>query len=393
MKYGDVEEKVMRKFLYLNLILILFLLENCGPKQDKTDERSSGYPVHMTYIDGVKTVLNPDIPRDGRIKYQMGDVITLGEEGGPEEGILYFPGKIQVDSKGNIYVFDAEDYTIKVYDDKGHWIRNIGRRGQGPGEYMNMTDFDVSLDGRIFTCDIRQRRISFLNSDGTFDSSFLMKGPCDRLELDETGQLYLQQNFVFKQTSTSGSRQWEWFIIRTDPKGKNPFEYGKFLGTKIVWRPRQTEQGLWVNSHISRDSHTTVWIVDKQERLYLGYSQDYLISVLDKKGKPLFKFGRDFTPIKHPLYSPNLAHPEYYPAFYSRHLFFDDEGNLWLKQYIESDETGHLYDVFSPDGIFIQQAEVSERIIRYQNGKVYTIVETSSGDHVAKCYKLIQYTH
>lgn len=42
------------------------------------------------------------------------------------------------------------------------------------------------------------------------------------------------------------------------------------------------------------------------------------------------------------------------------------------------------------NGIFIRQAIVPERIIRYQNGKVYTVVETADGDRVAKCYKLIK---
>lgn len=382
-----------RKFLYLNIILILFLFDNCGPKQDKTDERSSGYPVQSTFIDGVKTVMNPEFPLDGRIRYQMGDIIILGEEGGPEEEILFFPHDIRIGPQSNIYVLDAEDVIIKIYDDRGHWIRNIGKRGQGPGEYTTISDFEISKDSHVFICDIRQRRISILKSDGTFDSSFLMTGPCERLELDYSGHVYIQQNAIFKQTSTSGSRHWEWFIIRTDSMGKNPFEYGKFQGPKIVWWPRQTEEGLWIKKHTSMDSHTTVWIVDKEGRLYLGYSRDYLISVLDKKGKPLFKFGREFTSIKHPLYSPDLAHPEYYPAFYSRYLFFDDEGNLWLKQYTESNEAGHLYDVFSTDGIYIRQAVVPERIIRYQNGKVYTIVETESGGRVAKSYKLIKDTY
>jgi hypothetical protein len=375
------------------MIILLLLNVQCIRKEKEASAENSEYPSRENIVDGVRTVMNPEFPRDGRIRYQMGDVITLGEEGGPEEEILFFPYDIRVGPQGNIYVFDAEDYTIKVYDDKSNWIRNIGRRGQGPGEYMNMTDFDISLDGRIFICDIRQRRISILNSDGTFNSSFIMKGPCNRLELDEAGQLYIPQYIPFKVTGTSGSKVWEMILMRTDSKGKKFFKYGKYPSLKFVWRLRKTEQGVWVGSpHTSMDGYTTVWTVDKEGRLYLGYSRDYLISVLDKKGKPLFRFGREFTPIKHPLYSPDLAHPEYYPAYYSRYLFFDDKGNLWLKQYTKSNEAGHLYDVFSPEGIFIQQAEVPEKIIRYQNGKVYTIVEAASGNYVARFYKLIKGT-
>jgi hypothetical protein len=379
----------MKKTGMIVIILLLACLY-CTRMKEEADKKRPGYPVREDIIEGIRTVMNPDFPQDGRIHYRMAEVITLGEEAGPEEGILFFPYDIRVDSQDHIYVADAEDMNIKVYDQNGSWIRNVGRRGQGPGEYMALSDFDVSQDDRIFISDIRQRRISILRTDGTFISSFTTKGGCARLRVDETGHVYLQHLVSFRPEGTSGEKNQEIIIKRIDSRGKNPFEYGKFPAGKFVWRPK-TEQGtIHITGHESQDAHTTVWIVGKGSRLYLGYSKEYLISVLDKKGKPIFRFGREFTPIKHPLYSPDLAHPECYPAFYSRYLFFDDECNLWLKQYTDSDETGHVYDVFSPDGIFIRQAVVPERIFRFQNGKAYSIVKLESETYAAKCYKLIK---
>jgi hypothetical protein len=380
----------MKKTGMIMAILLLNCIF-CTRMEDETDTKKPGYPARVDIIDGIKTVMNPDFPQDGRINYRIADAITLGGEEGLEEGILFFPYNIRVDSQDYIYVSDAEDMNIKIYDQSGNWIRNVGRRGQGPGEYTRISDFDVSQDGRIFISDIRQRRVSILRTDGTFVSSFLVKRSCDRLRVDETGsRIYFQQFISYRPKGTSGSKDQEIVIKRIDSRGKKPFEYGKFPAGKHVWRSK-TEYGMiQVKGHVSQDAHTTVWIVGKGNRLYLGYSKEYLISVLDKKGKPIFRFGREFTPIKHPLYSPDLAHPEYYPAYYSRYFFFDDEENLWLKQYTEGDEMGHLYDVFSSDGIFIRQAVVPEKILRYQNGKAYTIVELESGIYAAKCYKLIE---
>jgi len=372
------------------VVILLLACVYCTRMEEEEDTKKSGYPAREDIIDGIKTVMNPDFPRDGRINYRIADEIILGKEEGPEEGILFFPYDIRVDSQNYIYVVDAEDMNIKVYDQSGNWIRNVGRRGQGPGEYARINDFDVSQDGRIFISDIRQRRVSILRTDGTFVSSFLVKRGCDRLRVDETGRIYFQHFISYKPVGTSGEKDEEMIIKRTDSRGKNPFEYGKFPAGKFVWRPKSVSGMIQVTGHVSQDAHTTVWIVNKSGRLYLGYSRDYLITILDKKGKPLFKFGREFTPIKHPLYNPDLAHPEYYPAFHSKNLFFDDEGNLWLKQYTKNDKADHLYDVFSKDGIFIRQAVVPEKILRYQNGKAYTIVESESGEYVAKCYKLIE---
>lgn len=379
----------MNKTGVIAIILLLFCLQ-CSKNKERSDVNNSGYPIREDIIEGVKTVMNPDFPQDGRINYKIANVITLGNRRGPEEGKLFFPYDMRVDSEDQIYVLDAEDVVIKIYDRNGIWLRNVGRRGQGPGEYITISDFEVSHDGKIFILDTQQHRVLIFRPDGTFDSSFLVKGSCLRLKVDEKLQVYLQQNISFTRKGTYGSHEMEMILKRTDSKGKKLFEYGRFPYRKFVWRPRKTTQGIRITSHESREAHTTVWFVGKSGKLYVGYSGDYLVTVLDARGKPLLKFGRTFTPIKHPLYSPDLAHPKYYPAFYSRYVFIDNEENLWLKQYHESDKTEHLYDVFSKEGIFIRQAIVPERIFQFQNGKAYTILELESGDYVAKCYKLVE---
>jgi hypothetical protein len=377
-----------KSVIFVTIILLLF--GQCANKGEEEAKKNLGYPIRKDIIQGIKTVMNPDYPRDGLFTYRMADVITLGREGEPNDGILFFPYIIRVDPIGNIYVLDAEDVNIKIYDRNGRWIRNVGRRGQGPGEYTNLSDFDVSIDGRIFILDTQQHCMLILKPDGTFDSRILLKGSCLRLKVDSIGQVYLQQNISFIRKGDHGSYEMEMILKRIDSRGKNLFEYGKFPYSKVVWGPKKTERGIRIVSHRSREAHSTVWIVGKEDQLFVGYSGNYLITVFDRKGKPLFRFGREFNQVKHPLFNPDLAHPRHYPAFYSRYLFIDDEGNLWLKQYDENEKTDHLYDVFSRDGIFIRQAVVPERIFLYQNGKAYTIVESESGEYVAKCYKLVE---
>ena len=379
----------MNKTSVIAIFLLLLCLQ-CSENQERKNAKSLGYPIREDTIEGIKTIMNPDYPRDGRIVYSMTDVVTLGSEGEPEDGILFYPLKIRVDAQDNIYVSDAVDKTIKIYDRSGKWIKNVGKRGQGPGEYMAINDFDVTGDGRIFISDIRQRRVSILSNDGTFVSSFLTERGCERLKVDEEDQVYLQVSISSGPLGQSGSEDMKMIIKRTDLRGKNLREYGRFPAGKFVWGPQKTNGGIVITGHVSPDAHATSWIVDKSGRLYLGNNRDYIISILNKTGKPIFRFGREFTKIKHPLYSPDLAHPEYYPAFYSRCFFFDDEENLWLMPYTDSNENDHLYDIFSPGGIFIRQAVVPLKILQYQNGKVYTIVETEKGDYLVKYFRLVE---
>jgi hypothetical protein len=376
----------MRGTAVLAVIALLMGVYYCT--REESPEGESRYPVREEKIDGVRTVMNPDYPRDGRILYRMSDTITYGDEAGPEEGILFLAYDIRVDTVGNAYVIDSEDIAIKVYDVNGDWIRNIGRRGQGPGEYTTIFDYDVTEEGLIFLLDTPQRRVSILRSDGTFHSSFVIEEYCVHLRVSETGHVFFQQHVSMPNPGSAVIKIMDMSLKRTDFKGENLKEYGTFPHQKVVWRSRKTRRGTGIQPHSSRDDYTTVWIPAKDGRLYMGYSRDYIITVMDRNGKPLFRFGREFAKIKNPEYSPDLAHPEYYPAFYSRYLFFDDAGNLWLKQYTKEKEPEHIYDVFSPDGFYIQQAIVPERIFRYKNGYVYTIKLVSFEDRETEAKRL-----
>ena len=372
--------------IMLTLIVALSFM-NCDRQGDPVVKDISAYPVKTEIVDGIKTVMNPDFSRDGRIVYKMSEAITLGPETGPEETILFSPRKIRVDALGNAYVLDAEDIRIKIYDVDGNWIRNVGHRGQGPGEYMAISDFDVTKDGTIYILDTPQRRITVYTNVEKHITSFPLKGYGAKIGVDETGLVYVQLNISYRQVGNSGSKVMDMILSRTDSKGDKYFEYGKYPYILNVWRPVKSAAGIRVQNDWSYEAHTTVWIPSRIG-LYLGYSQEYLITVLNKKGIPIFRFGREFEKIRHPEYSPDLAHPRYYPAYNSYFVFFDNDGNLWLKQYMKSEEPAHVYDVFSPEGLYIQQAVVPTRIYQLHNGIAYTILTLERRVYEAKRFKL-----
>jgi hypothetical protein len=66
------------------------------------------------------------------------EVLTIGKLGG--EGELISPREMKEGPDGNIYVYDQQEGTIKVYAASGKFIRKIGRQGQGPGEIQRIDD-------------------------------------------------------------------------------------------------------------------------------------------------------------------------------------------------------------------------------------------------------------
>lgn len=60
--------------------------------------------------------------------------LRLGDDPGGGAEAFYRARDVDADAAGNIYVLDAGNYRVQVYDAEGGYVRTLGRRGQGPAE-------------------------------------------------------------------------------------------------------------------------------------------------------------------------------------------------------------------------------------------------------------------
>ena len=61
---------------------------------------------------------------------------------------------------GTFYVADRQGPIVRKYDPTGKHLFDVGRRGEGPGEYGSVDGLGVSHDGRLILYDGRNARLS-----------------------------------------------------------------------------------------------------------------------------------------------------------------------------------------------------------------------------------------
>ncbi len=72
---------------------------------------------------------------------------------GPGSLFRVYPWTIAADRRGRVYVLDVGDYRVAVFDANGRHLRDLGRRGGGPGELVRPVGLAVDDDGVILVAD------------------------------------------------------------------------------------------------------------------------------------------------------------------------------------------------------------------------------------------------
>jgi len=112
-------------------LALMVLLISCGGEESAseiTDVTSPEVPtVYLVPVDSIGIEM-------GDSTYVMGAI----------EGISYGPD-------GNIAILDCALACIRIYTPAGEYLRQIGRRGNGPGELQSIAFLGISEDGHLCT--------------------------------------------------------------------------------------------------------------------------------------------------------------------------------------------------------------------------------------------------
>jgi len=368
-------------------IFLFFCLSGC---QKKTAQ------VRTETIDGVTYVHNPATPLHAERTVVFEEDFTFKEKDEAGKILIYKPGRFIVDGQGNIYIQDDSDMAIKVFDAQGNYLRAIGRKGSGPGEFGRIADMAFLPDGRLLVTDFETRRTSLFSPEGQFLSSFQWK--------KFFSQVYLatDSSYTVNEMVVSEDRRELW-AKTIDFDGEEVLAFGKFsypefkmlsqgeitFTTSVPWSPQSVFTGdqkrQWLY-HCLNDKYV-IEIYDSQGKLFRKIDRPYeLVPVTDEDISQIKSEYADRPDSPFAKLIEQMAIPKIKTV--TDRLLVDNDGNLWVETNEEKrkPEAGdkekkmeenpvRAYDIFSPDGVYETRVWTDIRPGLFANAKMYRSVE------------------
>jgi len=337
--------------------------------------------------DGVQVVENgktPKPPKDSLTKLVFEEEIAVGDSE-IEEEMVGQPGYMDVDNKGTMYIVDMEASNVKVFDRTGQFVRAIGKKGEGPGEFSVPLGIIITPNNELLVEDLMNRRLSYFSLDGEFLRNEVLERSLSTLNvvMDSKG------NFMARELMMEGNQLF--FELKKYDKDLNPM----FVLDKAEFQnPMQ--------GNFNPFGVLAVYIFGHNDEIYYGDGKDYEIKIYTPQGKLIRKILKKHDPIKitkededrilneipdmGPGFKQGMKFPEYFPAY---EFFALDEGDrLIVRTYKKGKNEGeYVLDIFDQKGRYVAQipTRVNSRV--WKNNKAYSIEDTEEGYKVIKRYR------
>ena len=130
-------------------------------------------------IDGVVNIMNPDKPINSEQTIKAKEKWKIGEEDdeyGDEGELIGYISDVLIDEEENYYLLDRSLSTIKVYNPEGEFVKNIGREGDGPGEFRQPGGFFFLPNGNIAVAQMMPGRLITIDRDGIPTGNITFEG-------------------------------------------------------------------------------------------------------------------------------------------------------------------------------------------------------------------------
>jgi hypothetical protein len=307
--------------------------------------------------------------------------LAIGVLEGREELMFGMIQEMAVDASGGIYVFDGRVPALRYFDSTGTYVRTLGGKGAGPGEYQDAAlGIGIRRDGRIVLRDPRNARLNIYKPDGTPDTHWAVASGlhmANATVLDTADHAYLR----ILLSPPERNKPWRIGLLHLDDQGRIVDSIGD---PEIAGAPADAG-GTFLPSKI--------WAWSPLGYMVVGVNNVYRFE-LRPANQPVFRIERT-TPVVHVLPEERVeleARNEWYRKNQGRFMTADlppipstkppyrefliaQDGRIWVRLHataiqVEREDAPAdrppvpswvappVFDVFEPDGTYLGEVRV-----------------------------------
>ncbi len=377
-------------------LFIIFLIVDISCTQNETDWTGT-----IEEKDGVIVVKNPLEPLYGELNLDLKKDLSIGNND-DENYLFYDVSAIALDSFENIFVLDAGNHRIQKFDKDGMYRRTIGRKGQGPGEFMRLSSVFIDENDYLFVSE--KTRIQIFNSSGEYQRGILLKNTINEFFVDCDGNFISYMNLRDEKDSKK-------YIIKLDSRGNIAEKMTVFTDVKAVQKKNDAGITFTLKVYHQYNYWPYLFPVSDKEFIY-AYPAEYALFLMNTAGELILEIyksephhaisraEKDFIingieenlsrrgrKVPKDVLEAACQFPLHRPFF--NWIFVDDNGRIYLRKAdsVLEAKKDIEFDMFSKDGYYLYRFSLSFSPEYIKNGYIYDInTSEETGD-----VKIIRY--
>jgi len=312
--------------------------------------------------------------------------VAIGVLDGEPNYQLYQVGTVMRLADGRIVVANGGTHQVRFYGPDGRFIRSIGNKGAGPGEFEALNRVGRYGSDSLMVYDWRHRRISVFDTAGTFARSFMVQlsageYPASVSPLPD-GRLLVSTGSSFTPQSQSGLHRDSITYYVLSSTGTVLDTLGRFPGWES-W----VQTGDRSVSVTSRAFGRGGYVVPVEDFFYAADNDRWEIRLHRLDDQSVVRIIRlAHTPVavtpddieryrqERAIQERMLAdmpYPETYPVFAS--FMVDHLNHLWVAHYRRPGEVERRWYVFDSDGRLLFEIETPAGLVVTEIGRDYLV--------------------
>jgi hypothetical protein len=328
-------------------------------------------------------------------------ILSIGAPDATGPSLFANIGGVRQDARGRIWVADGQSAEIRIFERDGTHARTVGRRGEGPGEFMRVRLLGRFAGDSIAVWDDALGRLTVLSPEGNV-SRIVTAGtgeaaPPNGFRTYPDGTVLarireilpagaLQPGTVIPDTAVFARVDYSTMV--SEPLGGAPAPKWVWTGRESVPIPFLLNPGFDLAGtalHVTSGTAFRIRVL-QAGRLVRSYGLDRgpapVTDIERAEYASLFEDGPDNT--QREDYLSVLAHPEAplsLPAY--RSLVVADDGAVWAERYKYGD-----FDVYDAEGVFRGKVEVPLTITQVRDS---TLVGVWRDEYYVEHVRLYRY--